>query len=361
MREAAKLAARLEVEEPVRFAGLYVEHQPTFRVVVKLVGNADGLLARYTSDPAFVAEKAAVPLRALINKQEAAVRALRGQPGAFLIGVDARTNRVVATVSRGSAHAAKLRTGGLAGSDLAIEEVETVATPAIVYGGRVLKSRTYATNRTGVNYSESASTGFNVRDSGGTRGVTTAAHFDECDVTGINHTDGTAMSLVGCVKNQPATFTEDGTSLTFKSQVYSAGHDVEWRSAADQTKFRNEIQYGGAAAPVTYRITRVGTLGANLPVCKQGITTNMTCGTTGSSMVTYQDPDGIITGSYWMIANNNGSAMAGPGDSGGPVFDANTAYGTNVAVVEGGAFNGRLIAMPVQRFSALGISILIAP
>jgi hypothetical protein len=56
MREAAKLAARLETEEPVRFAGLYVEHQPTFRVVVKLVGNADGLLARYTSDTAFVRE-----------------------------------------------------------------------------------------------------------------------------------------------------------------------------------------------------------------------------------------------------------------------------------------------------------------
>lgn len=360
MNEAADLAARLETEEPIRFGGLYYEQGPELKVMVKLVGSAEQLLARYTQNPAFVAVKADRPLQALKAKQEALVRALKDSNTSFLVGVDVRTSRAVATVKRGGQGRSILEQKGLLGADAAVEEVDVVARKAVVYGGREIKGKSYATNRTGINYSDSTSAGFNVKNSTGTKGVTTAAHFDQCDAG--NWSDGTPVVVTGCTPNQTATFVPDATSLTFRGQAYSAGHDVEWRSATDQTRFRNEIQYGGGGyAYTTMAITTVGTLRGALPACKQGITTFYTCGTTGSAMVTYQDADGIITGQYWLVARNGGGAMAAQGDSGGPVFASGAAYGTNVAVVEGGTFAGQLVVMPVQRFSTLGVTVLTAP
>jgi hypothetical protein len=368
MSDAADLAEKLEASEPVRFAGLYIEHSPTFRVVVKLVGNADGLLARYTSRPEIVAEKASNPLRALLNKQQAITKSLGSDSGTYIVGIDVKSNRVIATITRGKGGAAKLKSGGHGGTDALIEEVDKVATPIIVYGGLEIKSASWPTNKTGISYSDSASAGFNVRHSSGTKGVTTAAHFDECNVTGVRHPDGTPVTLTNCTKNTLATFIPDSTTLTFRAQQFSSGSDVEWRTSTDQTRFKNEIQYGGGGyAYTTMRVTSVGTLRGSMPVCKQGLATFYTCGTTSSAMVTFQDPDGIITGSYWLVAKNSGGAMAGPGDSGGPVFGGGStpgtgvALGTNTAVVEGGSFAGQLVVMPVQRFSTLGITVMTAP
>lgn len=360
MNEASELAVRLEAEEPIRFAGLYYEHSPSFRVVVRLVGGADQLLQKYTQNPAFVAEKADRPLRALKNKQEALVKALQSSGTGFVIGVDVRSNTTVATLKRGGRGRAILEQQNLLGPDVKLEEVDRLASKIVVYGGRQIRNATYATDRAGETYNESVSTGFNVRHTSGTKGVLTAAHFDECDAG--TRPDGTRIVMPSCVKNTAATFVPDGTSLSFRAQQYSGGYDVEWRTATDQTRFRNEIQYGGgSSAYVTMPITGVGTLRAAIPLCKQGITTFYTCGTTGSALVTYNDPETGFSGQYWLIARNGGGTMAAQGDSGGPVFSSNMAWGLNTAVVEGGTFNGQLVVMPIQRIQPLGVSIMVAP
>ena len=92
-RTAAQLQQRIAVEEPVRFAGLYIDDGTDFRVVVRLVGNADGLLQKYTTDPAFVAEKAEKPLRAQLNKKAAMERAMDARKLDYSSDYDVRSGR----------------------------------------------------------------------------------------------------------------------------------------------------------------------------------------------------------------------------------------------------------------------------
>lgn len=66
----AALERRISIESPDTFAGLFIEHKPTFRAVVRFVGDASSQLAKYTLDPLFVPQKAPRPLELLIATQE---------------------------------------------------------------------------------------------------------------------------------------------------------------------------------------------------------------------------------------------------------------------------------------------------
>lgn len=48
------LQETLKVEEPETFAGLWIQHQPTYGVVVAFARNAAATLAKYTKDPLFI-------------------------------------------------------------------------------------------------------------------------------------------------------------------------------------------------------------------------------------------------------------------------------------------------------------------
>ena len=57
-RQAGLLGQRLERERPGTFAGLYVEHQPEFRVIAQFTSNARAELAAYTDNPIYIARSA---------------------------------------------------------------------------------------------------------------------------------------------------------------------------------------------------------------------------------------------------------------------------------------------------------------
>ena len=70
LAEISRIEKELTEKFPNQFGGLYVEHEPEFRVVVKMTGAGQGLLRQITDDPLYVVEKAEVPVKQLRQLQE---------------------------------------------------------------------------------------------------------------------------------------------------------------------------------------------------------------------------------------------------------------------------------------------------
>lgn len=76
-RSVGELNAKLEQNEAGTFGGLYIEHTPIHRVVVKFTKNGAATLARYTQDPMFVLEVTPVSYKDLVNAQTDVGRLLK--------------------------------------------------------------------------------------------------------------------------------------------------------------------------------------------------------------------------------------------------------------------------------------------
>jgi hypothetical protein len=339
MQQAADLKAKLSSEEPTRFAGMHIEHQPSFRVVVRLVGGADQLLKRYTNDPVFVAVKAQTPLIALRNKQDAIIRSLSHSVSKLSTDLDVRSGRLKIYVRNAAAARASLAGAAIGTDDTDITQVpQRDELAATILGGEAINGPTQSDG----SY-EIGTLGF-VVTKGSVRGVLTAGHFGEC----LN-------APSSCVKNAPARHSVSGASLVFQAQQNMGSNDYEWRTATGTNTLPNSIRYSNTTMLITSardpRDFPVGTV-----VCKQGRTTGYTCGTIEStwSQTTYNGQ----TGFYVRVRNNTGGIMADFGDSGGPVFGQNTAYGIiHSKIVAPANEAGQMLFMPITVISGLGLSV----
>lgn len=336
--KAAALQARLTSEEPTRFAGLYIEHQPSFRVLVRLVGGADQLLRRYTDDPAFVAEQAQTPLVALRNKQEAVIRSLANSTPELSTDIDIRSGRVKVYVRDPSRARGALAAVGLDETDI-VQVTKRFEMTATIQGGEAVNGPTQSDGRY-----EMGTLGFVVTN-GSVRGILTAAHFGEC--AGLPTT---------CVKNAPAKHAPSATSLVWQAQQNMGSNDYEWRTASGTHTLPNIIRYSTTTMVITtVRDPRDFPIGTT--VCKQGRTTGYTCGTIEStwSQETYNGQ----TGWYVRVKRNTAGAMTDSGDSGGPVFGQNTAYGiVHAKVTDPPEQVGQMQFMSVTVISGLGLSVV---
>lgn len=97
-------------------------------------------------------------------------------------------------------------------------------------------------------------------------------------------------------------------------------------------------------------------------VCKSGIITGYNCGdVVDMNHLEIFGPNNEV-GSYIEVHNANNEEMNVKGDSGGPVFGNNAAYG----VIHGRPKKNKpdhndLLFMPIERFSILGVSVLTEP
>lgn len=66
---AAGLEARIQASEPDTFGGLYVEHEPEFKIVVLFTKKPTETLAKYTQDPVFAGRTSAQSLEMLLATQ----------------------------------------------------------------------------------------------------------------------------------------------------------------------------------------------------------------------------------------------------------------------------------------------------
>lgn len=343
-RQAAVLEARLMAAEPVRFAGLYVDDGADFKVVVRLVGDADGLLRRYTTDPVFVAEKAPVPLRALENKKAALVNALKGGEGRFAVSLNTRTGRLRVFASNTQAARNAVGKSGITTEDVEFEEGGLPTTTANVFGGGTINGQVYCESSGVGCKQENGTTGFTVTN-GTVRGILTAGHFGEC----------TNMPS-SCIINSPAT-DQSGAALTFKGQKNAGSEDFEWRTGPAGTVYPNAIRY----STTTMSITAVGdptTYAVGTTVCKQGrVVPTYTCGTIEERNYSYTY-NGTI-GYFVRVKRNASGYMCQGGDSGGPLFVLNTALGLTQAAFFTGTYQYHCVFMPVKRISSLGLSVVV--
>jgi CheY-like chemotaxis protein len=93
--QVGELDARLTEQERATFGGLYIEHKPTFRVVVKFTG-ADGAttLAKYTQDPAYIPVVAETAYSALLDIQSSLAVTLKPLNIKAWTDIDVKAGRV---------------------------------------------------------------------------------------------------------------------------------------------------------------------------------------------------------------------------------------------------------------------------
>jgi hypothetical protein len=306
LQEAAgELNARLTEEQGATFAGLSIEHAPEFRVVARFTRKGEETIQSYLN-PALAevvrVEPARFTLQQLERRLEASYHRVRHAGIEAAGAVDVRANRAEVHVARGRSAAAR---GVLGAGDAEVVEVDHLPKEEItMYGGLGISTCT---------------TGFTVRNSAGTRGVSTSGH---------------------CGNSQ----TLSGIALTFRGEAYSGSYDVQWHNAVGHT-YTNTIKVSGGTRSITGTRSRTSqTVGSQ--VCKQGKTTGYTCGTI--STISYC-ASGACT---WVRVAGNGTNLSEGGDSGGPWFSGNTAYGSHTyGIGNDSAY------MPVNYFSGISVTI----
>lgn len=317
--EIGRLEATLEKQEP-GFAGLWIEHSPQFRVVVRFqdATAADRLRTRVARSPLaglpIETRPAAASLAELRSRRIAALQRVRGLGFAVDTDINVHDNRVEIYSERGpSLKAAIAAERASLPERVEIINVPALAKPSVLRGGD--GDPGFCTG------------GFTVRqNSTGRVGISTAAHCDNY-------------------------WAYQGIAYPFAGEVYYDSADVQWHTSCPYSEVTNEFNSG-----LGYRAC-VGTRGradqaTGSYVCKWGTRTGRTCGYIQSKSVR---PSYVPNADDTFVrVNGYGAILSAPGDSGGPWFLENIAYGIN-----SGAFSdGDAIYMPINYIDRLGVSVL---
>lgn len=303
---------RLRAADRGRFAGLWIEHQPQFRIVVRLKGDAPA--GRELAERAQGSSIPVVFVTGATATEDDVLTKIRTSLGAFktalpdLAGTDydVKTGEIVLYVYATGAAAESARGRGTEltraiGHPVRVEILPAPLRDQDVRGGAPISGCTSA---------------FVVVDGSSNRGVVTAGHCN--DTQTYSGYDGT------------------NTSMTFKAEMRDADRDLQWHTTpiaeipefyADQTT---------SARVLTGRRLRSSTAVGD-PVCHRGQTSGHSCGTVKSTTFqpTYADACPATCNAVWVSVTGAQLACAG-GDSGGAWFNGQTAFGVH----KGGSSTG---------------------
>jgi hypothetical protein len=300
-----------------RLAGIAVEHQPAFRIVVLLTGTApvpDQMIRAGGLDVLIVfrtgAAATGAEVVASIRQHQGAIRsAMASPPG---MGLDPRTGELVLLVRMADAERhgrTALRAGmeALTGVPVRIGLLDGPDAQLGVEGGERVVGIDPADGHRYV-----CTTGFVVTD-GARTGIATAAHCPDA----LTHRES------------------DGgqTDLDFVGQWGAGSQDVQIHLAPSSPApvFRAGAR-GGAVRTVIGARARAATRAGDT-VCHRGERSGYSCSQV--QLVDYAPPGDLCGGPCeptWVTVAGPG---CGAGDSGGPVFIGNTALG----IAKGGSYN----------------------
>ena len=331
-RSIGELGAELEENEADTYAGHWIKHgtdSSDFGMVVKFTSNGNETIQRYGQHVANGPLAGMVELRSadttlaeLRQAQSDAMRAIREENIPADSEIDVRTGEVTIYV----AERARLNEAIQRGNVSLSESVELVTVSAMgrleadIYGGLSLSDCT---------------SGFAVKDSVGTRGITTAAHCDD-------------------------DLSYDGEDLEFEDEEYGTSYDIQWHTAPDfDVTNKAQTKRNGATRRITGTIGR-GSQSVGEHVCKYGRSSYYTCGYIDSKdYESTRIPNSTAT--FIRVDNTAGyDDLSSGGDSGGPWFHLNNAYGTHVGQPTGDT--GDAFYMAVSFISpGLGVTVLTSP
>lgn len=332
---ARNLQAELRTNEVETFAGLWIKHAPEFKFVVQFTRDSEQIIKPYLEKYPELANIVEVRTAnvSLVNLQKDQANA-SSSIGA--IGIPANSdinvynNTVELYVVKADRdrfdNALQRRTIQLPDNVRVITVEALVEDIANIYGGLALSTCT---------------SGFSVKKGWWpfiTKGITTAGHC-------------------------PDTLSYNGNGLTFQTEKWTGNYDVQWHTASGYD-VTNKIQYwdDGSTRDITATKSRNDQLIDEL-VCKYGKTTYYTCGYIGSKDFNPQTQENNVA-TFIRVKNTKGWDVLGDsGDSGGPWFNGNTAYGIMKGAFGPGT-NGRgsdAIYMAIDYVSELGVSVMTSP
>lgn len=299
-----ELDAELSKREENSFAGLWIQHQPEYRVIVQFTQNGEATIRPYIENGplagAVDVRSASVPLNQLEIARDQAAQVTQKLSIPSYSGINVVENRAELYVLDPAQLDTSLKKASLQlPSNVKVIKVnEMPKEVADIFGGKALTTCT---------------SGFSVKNSGGTKGITTAGH---------------------CNNSQAYA----GKNLPFQSGTTGGTYDIQWHTAPDFT-VRN-LAYDGSGNRYIYSVKFRSAQAVGDWVCKYGRTTGYSCGA-----IVDKAFDGV---------NIRVSTSVQGGDSGGPWFLGNTAYGTTISMIGSDSVYG-----PVDHiYNILGLTIL---
>ncbi|NJD51578.1 MAG: hypothetical protein FIB07_01790 [Candidatus Methanoperedens sp.] len=327
----------LKTKEVETFAGLWIEHTPEFKIVVQFTRNGEETIKQYLEQyPEFanvveVRNTAKVSLATLQRDQANALNLARASDIPVESDINVYNNSVglyMTKSDRGRFDDALLRREGRLSDKVRVVAVEAETMgidEANIYGGLSLNGLISCTS------------GFSVKQGWIfiTKGITTAGHCSD-------------------------TQSYNGNSLTFQSEAWTGSYDAQWHTAPGYT-VTNKIQWwnDGSTRNITATKSRndqrIGEY-----VCKYGRTTAYTCGYISSKDFNPQTQQNNAA-TFIRVDNTGGyNDLSSEGDSGGPWFIGNTAYGTHKGAPTDDPNDA--IYMAVDYLEAgLGVSVMTSP
>ncbi|HYW16909.1 MAG TPA: S1 family peptidase [Allosphingosinicella sp.] len=301
--------AALRKEFGGRVAGISAEYSPEYKLVVLLKGNAapNKRLLNLASGGVPVEFKAGAQssteeLVAAFERNIDQIRTLL--PTVQGIGTDEKSGEIAVVVTASGSAAETVRGKKddlfkLLGHPVRIDVVDQPTSDADVRGGsKITAPGSYCTS------------GFTVKNSAGTTGMTTSAHCEGIDT--YYNPNGTTIAL-----------THTGV------EIKDADQDVEVHTSGmiERPEFYADV--ATTARVLTGKRLQSSTAAGN-QACHRGATTGYSCGLVGLTnyQPTYANACGSVACSpVWITVNGDSSTACYGGDSGGPVFASQTAFG----------------------------------
>jgi hypothetical protein len=325
---AGELNARLVSQESDTFAGLWIQHAPDFRIVVQFTGDGEAALRPYlTKNIAGVIDlrSAKISLKQLEIDQEVSLTALKEAGIHADTSINISKNRIDINMPDVVLATSTLKSNLKLPADAVLLPVKSLAQPTVdLYGGISLDG-----------LAGGATAGFPVQDSKGRRGITTCAHTDYV----LFYLRYGVPFWLPCQQSRKDTY-----------------FDIQWHSSGTFNVV-NEINTGmSERRKITGEVKRESQALGSF-VAKYGKTTGYTAGYIDSNSITL---DYIPDCKPTFFKVNHAPAedtICDVGDSGGPWFLGNDAYGTTCAKDSGG--DGYYMA--IDYLSGVGVSLLTEP
>jgi hypothetical protein len=178
---------------------------------------------------------------------------------------------------------------------------------------------------------------------------------DGCTAGFVVKNDSSGAYGISSAAHCPNYATYAGQALTFRAEQYAGSQDVQW-FRKDSVAWEKTFYTGGGWRPVN-ATKPWANMNVNDWVCKYGITTHTRCGQITNR--SYCAPYVAGCNSTFVIVQGGGMGndWAEGGDSGGPVYSDNVAWGLVSGYWPGSDDRG--LFMPQEFMQALGIHVAI--
>lgn len=333
--EIGDLRVGLSDNESDDFAGLWIEHEPEFRVVVRFTQGGFKRVAPYIKGTPLEnivdVKSAKFALEDLVLAQYRSSRKLDALKIRHDSTIDVAKNRVELYVTKPAKLETTLSSNGVSlPNSAAVIDVPGLSKPsARLYGGNWL----YLANST-----PWCTAGFSVKHHSKGLGITTAGHCPPSPYRGDNR------QLYFSYKRLP---------LVGSGREYGS-YDVQWHKPNGHRPVQRFYHDGYSTRPVT-GARGWKRVGKGDRVCHYGMTTGKTCGNIRNK---YYAPSYISNAQkrFVVVHNRYNRDISGNGDSGGPWYNGQIAYGIHSGTApygNQGYIDG--IYMPINYVRDLGL------